>query len=416
MDTSIHTPTPTPSRRRLLQFGATALPLLALGAALPGTASAASPTDASSADSTSTGTSATTTAANATPAGTPTLRMPAETDRHDRTFMAWPALSSIWGNQLSGVRNDVANVAYQISRYEPVVLVARPEQVADAQYACGSGAYYPITVLPIANDDLWIRDFGPTFVVGPGAIAGVDTNFNGWGKTGTSYYQPFAEDAAVAATLLAQYGVNRIQAPFTGEGGALETDGQGTLLATVSSLVNPNRNPGMTQDQVEQALKSALGQDKVIWLAGLAGQDITDDHVDCLARFTSPGRVILDKPGPGTEALWVNVYNQAKQVLQSATDAQGRALTVIELPGPDRSLIRGTGKDFLSSYTNFYTANGAVFVPQFGDSAADATAYSILQAEFPGRDIVQLNIDNIASGGGGIHCSTQSQPSVPPAV
>ncbi|MET8622519.1 agmatine deiminase family protein [Kitasatospora sp. NPDC004669] len=387
--------TSTPSRRSLLRFGAAAVPLAALTAAFPSIARA---------DGTLTGTPA------------PRLRMPAESDRHDRTFMAWPALPSIWGSKLSGVRDDVARVAYEISRYEPVVVVARPGQAADARYWCGPGGTYGITVVEIPNDDLWIRDFGPTFTVAPGAIAGVDTNFNGWGKTGTPYYQPFAEDAAVAATLLAEYGVSRVRAPFVGEGGALETDGQGTLLATVSSLVNPNRNPGMTQDQVEQALKSTLGMDKVIWLAGLAGQDITDDHIDCLARFTSFGRVVLDKPGPGTDQIWIDVYQQAKQVLQNATDAQGRALTVVELPGPDRALIRGRGKDFLSSYTNFYVANGAVFVPQFGDGYADGTAYAILQAEFPGRDIVQVNIDNIASGGGGIHCATQAQPAVPAAL
>jgi agmatine deiminase len=342
--------------------------------------------------------------------------MPAETDRHDRTFMAWPALSSIWGSQLSAVRDDIARVAYAISRYEPVVVVARPGQAADARYWLGRGGAYGITVLEIPNDDLWIRDFGPTFLTAPGAVAGLDTNFNGWGKSGTSYYQPYAEDAAVAATLLQDYGVDRVRAPFTGEGGALETDGQGTLLATVSSLVNPNRNPGMTQDQVEQALKSSLGLSKVIWLPGLAGQDITDDHIDCLARFTAPGRVVLDQPGPGTAQIWIDVYQQSKQILADATDAQGRPLVVTELPGPDRQLIRGRGKDFLSSYTNYYTANGAVFVPQFGDTAADAAAYAILQAAYPDRDVVQLNIDNIASGGGGIHCATQSQPSVPPAV
>ncbi|WP_224282339.1 agmatine deiminase family protein, partial [Streptomyces sp. LS1784] len=355
-------------------------------------------------------------AAPAAAGATARLRMPAESDRHDRTFMAWPALSSIWQTQLSAVRDDIARIAHEISRYEPVVVVARPGQAADARYYCGSGAYYSITVVEISNDDLWIRDFGPTFVVAPGAIAGVDTNFNGWGKSGTPYYQRYTEDAAVAATLLAAYGIDRVQAPFVGEGGALETDGQGTLLATVSSLVNPNRNPGMSQDQVEQALKTSLGMDKVIWLAGLAGQDITDDHIDCLARFTAPGRVILDKPGPGTDRIWIDVYEQAKQVLRTATDAQGRPLTVVELPGPDRAKIRRRGKDFLSSYTNFYVANGAVFVPQFGDAAADGLACTILQAEFPGRDVVQLNIDNIASGGGGIHCATQSQPAVPPAL
>ncbi|MCJ0871981.1 agmatine deiminase family protein [Streptomyces sp. AP-93] len=383
--------TPATSRRRLLQFGAAALPLAALGSALPGVARAS-------------------TAAG----GSTALRMPAEEGRHVRTFMAWPALSSVWGNSLGAVRGDIANVAYAISRYEPVVMLARAGQAADARYLCGSGAYYGIDVVEIANDDLWIRDFGPTFVVGPGSIAGVDTNFNGWGKAGTSYAQPFANDAVAAETLLGQYGVNRIQASFVGEGGSLETDGQGTLLATVSSMVNSNRNPGKSQDQVEQAMKAALGIDKVIWVPGLAGQDITDCHIDCLARFTAPGKVILDKPGPGADSKWIAVYEETARILKTATDAQGRALTITELPGPDRSAIRRQGKDFLSSYTNYYTVNGAVIAPQFGDGYADGLAYTILQSAYPSRNVVQLNIDNIASGGGGIHCATQSQPVVPP--
>ncbi|MFE4257312.1 agmatine/peptidylarginine deiminase [Streptomyces sp. NPDC056883] len=384
--------TSSTSRRRLLQLGATAVPLAALGSALP------------------------TTAAAATAGAGTTLRIPAETDPHVRTFMAWPALSSVWSTQLSGVRNDIARIAHAISRYEPVVVLARPSQAADARYICGPGAYHAIEVAEISNDDLWIRDFGPTFVVAPGAIAGVDTNFNGWGKTGTSYYQPFANDAVAATALLGQYGVNRIQAPFVGEGGSLETDGQGTLMATVSSLVNSNRNPGMTQDQVEQSMKWALGVDKVIWVPGLAGQDITDCHIDCLARFVAPGKVILDQPGPGASSKWVAVYNETKKVLQSATDAQGRRLAITELPGPDRKYIRGRGTDFLSSYTNYYTVNGALLVPQFGDSYADDAAYGILRTAYPGRTVVQVRIDNIASGGGGIHCATQSQPAVPPAA
>ncbi|MFE0647092.1 agmatine deiminase family protein [Streptomyces sp. NPDC059534] len=381
--------TPTTSRRRLLQLGAAALPLAALGSALPTVARAAT-----------------------SPSGA-TLRMPAETDRHVRTFMAWPALSSVWPNQLAAVRRDIARVAGALSRYEPVVVLARPSQAADARYYCGAGAYYGIEVLEIPNDDLWIRDFGPTFVVAPGAVAGVDTNFNGWGNK-----QTHANDAAAAATLLGQYGVPRVQAGFVGEGGSLETDGQGTLLATVSSLVNGNRNPGMSQDQVEQAMKSALGIDKVIWVPGLAGQDITDCHIDCLARFVAPGHVILDQPGPRTDPKWVAVYNETKKILLGATDAQGRPLTITELPGPDRYRTRvGNGNSaFLSSYTNYYTANGAVLVPQFGDAYADGVAYGILQAAYPGRNVVQLDIDNIASGGGGIHCATQSQPVVPPVL
>ncbi|MFD9103685.1 agmatine deiminase family protein [Streptomyces virginiae] len=386
MDTSRTT------RRRLLQWGAAALPLATLGPALPATAYAA-------------------------PApGTATLRMPEESERHLRTYMAWPALTAVWEDRLDAVRGDIADVAYEISRFEPVVMLARPGQAADARYRCGRGARHAIDVIEIANDDLWIRDFGPTFVVGPGAIAGVDTNFNGWGKTGTTYAQPFANDAAAAGILLDEYGVGRIRAGFVGEGGSLETDGEGTLLATVSSLVNPNRNPGMSREQVEQAVKSALGIDKVIWVPGLAGQDITDCHIDCLARFTSPGRVILDRPGAGADRKWVAVYEETKRVLESATDARGRRLAVTELPGPDRERIRGKGAEFLSSYTNYYTVNGAVIAPQFGDGRADGLAYTILQAAYPDRQVVQVAIDNIAAGGGGIHCATQSHPAVPPAA
>ncbi|MEU9858276.1 agmatine deiminase family protein [Streptomyces sp. NPDC047974] len=390
--------TPTTSRRRLLHLGAAALPLAALGSALPSTAAHA------------------TGAITATDAAATPLRMPAETDRHVRTFMAWPALSSIWSTRLDGVRRDIARVADAISRYEPVTVLARPAQAADARHQCGAGAYYGIDVLEVPNDDLWIRDFGPTFVVAPGAVAGVDTHFNGWGKAGTSYAQPYANDALAAEALLAQYGVPRVQAGFVGEGGSLETDGEGTLLATVSSLVNPNRNPGMTQDQVEQAMRTALGVTKVIWVPGLAGQDITDCHIDCLARFVAPGHVILDRPGPRTDPQWVAVYEETKRILQSATDAQGRRLALTELPGPDRLKIRRGGSGFLSSYTNYYTVNGAVLVPHFGDPDADAAAASILAAAYPSRNVVQLNIDDIASGGGGIHCATQSQPAVPPAV
>ncbi|GGS77927.1 porphyromonas-type peptidyl-arginine deiminase [Streptomyces tanashiensis] len=384
--------TPTTSRRRLVQLGAAALPLAALGSALPAVARAAT-----------------------SPSGA-TLRMPAETDRHVRTFMAWPALSSIWTTRLDGARRDIARVAAAISRFEPVVMLARPEQAADARSTCGAGAQFGIDVVEIPDDDFWIRDFGPTFVVAPGAVAGVDTHFNGWGKTGTTYAQPYANDAAAAATLLCRYGVPRVQAGFVGEGGSLETDGQGTLLATVSSLVNGNRNPGMSQDQVEQAMKSALGIDKVIWVPGLAGQDITDCHIDCLARFVGPGHVILDRPGPGTADRWVAVYHETRQILLEATDAQGRRLTVTELPAPDRDRIRGKGTSFLSSYTNYYTPNGAVLVPQFGHGDADNAARAILQAAYPGRTVVQLDIDTIAWGGGGIHCATQSQPAVPPVL
>ncbi|MFF4582408.1 agmatine deiminase family protein [Streptomyces sp. NPDC001373] len=149
---------------------------------------------------------------------------------------------------------------------------------------------------------------------------------------------------------------------------------------------------------------------------GLAGADITDCHIDCLARFTAPGRVILDRPGPGADARWTAVYEETRRVLQDANDAKGRSLAITELPGPDRSKIIDRGDEFLSSYTNYYTPNGAVIAPRFGDASADGVAHAVLQAAYPGRQVVQISINGIASGGGGIHCATQSHPAVPPAA
>ncbi|MBC3844033.1 agmatine deiminase family protein [Streptacidiphilus sp. 4-A2] len=328
--------------------------------------------------------------------------MPAEWLEHERTFMAWPALTEVWGDQLPAVRTDIANLAKAIAQYEPVVLMARPDQSDQAQQQCGND----VEVIQLAVDDLWARDTGPTFVTGPAGLAGVDLNFNGWGNK-----QTHANDSLVARNLLARYQVPRIQAPITGEGGAIEVDGQGTLMATESSLVNPNRNPGRSRDQIEAALKQLFGVRKVIWFQGVAGKDITDCHVDALARFVQPGVVTLHRPNPDSPPdVWSAASDQALSVLKQATDAQGRSLRIVEITEPDFDKIQATSSDFLASYINFYVLNGAVIVPRFGDQSADDNAASILGDLHPGRDIVQVSINAIASGGGGIHCSTQQQP------
>ncbi|WP_042385302.1 agmatine deiminase family protein [Streptacidiphilus melanogenes] len=337
--------------------------------------------------------------------------MPAEWLEHERTFMAWPALTEVWGDQLPAVRNDIAGLARAVAQYEPVVLMARADQADQAQQQVGDS----VEVVAIEVDDLWARDTGPTFVTGPAGLAGVDLNFNGWGGK-----QTHADDAHVAANLLAKYQVRRIRAPITGEGGAIETDGDGTLMATESSLVNDNRNPGLTRDEIEADLKAVLGVRKVIWFKGVAGQDITDCHVDALARFVGPGVVALQRPGPNTPPdIWSAASDQALTVLRQATDARGRSLRVVEITDPDLDLIEGAGKDFLATYLNFYVCNGAVVMPRFGDRQADDKAAAVLRDLHPDRDVVQVSINAIASGGGGIHCSTQQQPKLgatsPPA-
>ena len=326
-----------------------------------------------------------------------TLRMPPEEAPHTRTFMGWPSRRGPWGPDLPGVRSDIAALARTIARFEPVVLLARSDEADGARRACGGS----VEVLPIPVDDLWLRDTGPTFVFTDSGVAGVDTRFNGWGDK-----QRHPDDGEVARRLLEHYGIPRISAPLTTEGGALEVDGDGTLMATESSVVNDNRNPGRTREQLEAGLKAVLGVRKVIWFPGARGADITDAHVDGLARFTSPGTVLVNKPGSGN----LEQYRQVRAVLGDTTDAAGRKPEIIDLPEPDPSAIGRHGEDFFASYINYYVANGAVIAPAFGDRAADERAAGIFRELYPGREGVGVGINHIAEGGGGIHCSTQQQP------
>lgn len=332
-------------------------------------------------------------------------RMGAEWESHARTFMSWPALESVWEDDLRSVREDITRIARAIAEYEYVVMMARPDQVKAAQKACGRD----VEVIPLAVDDLWARDTVPVFVEDDGEVTGIDFNFNGWGDK-----QEHGNDGQVGRKLLAEYDIPREKAPLVAEGGSFETDGEGTLLITESSIVNDNRNRGKSRDRIEDELKQTLGIKKVIWLDGVRGQDITDAHVDSLVRFTAPGVVLLDRAHPDTPAdAWSRAADQAKSVLSEATDAKGRPFEIIDLPQPDLSEITGEGDDFVSTYANFYVANDSVFLPEFGDRKADKRAKSILQEHFPQRDVVQIDIDTIASGGGGIHCSTHDEPGKP---
>lgn len=332
-------------------------------------------------------------------------RFGAEWDSHARTFMSWPALESVWAEDLPYVREDIARIARAIAEYEYVVMMARPDQRKAAQRACGS----QVEVIPLAVDDMWARDTVPVFVEEGGEVIGVDFNFNGWGDK-----QEHPNDARVGRALLSKYGIPRVEAPLVSEGGSFETDGEGTLLITESSIVNENRNPGLSRDDIEADLIETLGVDKVVWLKGVRGQDITDAHVDSLVRFTAPGVVLLDQAFPGTPPdSWSRAADQARAVLSRATDARGRRFEVIDLPQPDLDRITGEGDDFVSTYANFYVANDSVFMPRFGDRKADDRARGILQEQFPDRDIVPVVIDTVASGGGGIHCATHDQPGEP---
>ncbi|MGX1773690.1 agmatine deiminase family protein [Nocardia brasiliensis] len=334
--------------------------------------------------------------------------MPAEWTPHERTILGWPAAEEGWGPTTSGasgvsaVRTEIAELARTIARFEPVVLCAAPEQVAAAQRMCGP----TVEVVPIAVDDLWTRDTAPTFVNGPQGQIGLDFNFNAWGNK-----REFLHDNRLSRRVLERFGVRRVQVPMIAEGGAIEIDGEGTLLATESSIVNDNRNFGQSRDQLDDQLRQLLGVRKIIWLKGLRGMDITDGHVDLITRFVEPGVVLVNRaPAGAPEDEWTSVWQEAVDVLRDATDAAGRTLRVVELPQADVRELGAHGPDLRTGYVNYYVCNGAVIVPAFGDKPEDDRALTTLRDLHPGRQAVAVNIRNLAEGGGGIHCATMQQP------
>lgn len=332
------------------------------------------------------------------------FRMPLESDRHARTFMQWPSHAAIYGGrkELEAVRSSIALIAATIARFEPLVMLARPDLLMAVQQTLGAH----VEVWPIETEDLWCRDSGPTFVrSADGALAISELNFNGWGNK-----QPHADDQRIARRVAEKLGLRVFDNGIVGEGGGVETDGAGTLLAHESSWVNPNRNR-RTRAEIEGLLLEALGAERMIWAPGVKGADITDYHIDALARFVKPGQVLIQLPRKkSTSDPWSVSAFETYEILKRAKDASGRSLDIVVIPEPDPEEIRSLSDDFVSSYVNYYVCNGAVIGAEFGDDKADATAKEILQRLYPGRDVVSLAIDPIGEAGGGIHCATQQQP------
>ncbi|MEV6977322.1 agmatine deiminase family protein [Kitasatospora sp. NPDC093806] len=328
--------------------------------------------------------------------------VPADDVPHARTWMSWPTRRSVWGLKLGGVQEDIALIAQTIARYEPVVMCAPDDHTAKkARSWCGPQVEV-ITAIP--TDDLWMRDIAPVFRRdGRGGLEAVVLNFNGWGNK-----QVHDDDALAAERIAVRRGLRYSYADFVGEGGAVETDGDGTVMATESSLVNKNRNKGMSRDEIEDAVLEAYGADKMIWLPGIKGEDITDDHVDVTSRFIRPGVVMVQLPPPDRNDVWARDAREQFAILAAATDAHGRRLQVIAVHGPDT--VRSRSSTFVDSYLNFHVVNGAVITAQFGDHAKDEAARQTLAAAFPGREVVQLDVDRLMGGGGGIHCSTMHEP------
>jgi agmatine deiminase len=327
------------------------------------------------------------------------LRMPGEWVSHARCWMAWPHRADLWGDVLADAQRTYARVARAIAAFEPVTMIAAPEAVAEAARVCTPA----IEILPLAIDDSWARDSGPSFLSGPGGCrAATAWRFNAWGGK----FERYAEDAQLAPRVCDRLGFACYASPLHLEGGAFHVDGEGTVITTESCALNPNRNPGLTKREVERELCHALGASKVVWLPGAPGEgDITDGHVDGLACFVRPGLVLLETltGDAATRAL----LRENRCALEGVTDAKGRPLEVVEME--EAWEAEPESATWCRSFINFYVANGGVVMPAYG-VPGDARARAVIEKVYPDRRVVQIDIRRVAIGGGGIHCITQQQP------
>ncbi len=317
--------------------------------------------------------------------------------------MAWPSaepriVAERW-EDVARVRAELAALAKAVVEFEPVWMAVNREDLDDARKLLDPR----IATADVPVDDLWARDTAPTFALSEGSPLAVAWTFNAWGGKQSR----FVRDAAFGSAVAAKLGLRLRRETLVCEGGALASDGEGTLMTTESCVLNKNRNPKLSKAEVETRLKDALGATAVIWLPGRVLEALTDGHVDGIAAFVKPGVVVAERVFDSDEPDYAeNVENL--RALRAAKDAAGRSLEIVELPRPARQ--QAWKDDFCSTYINFYLPNGGVLLPSFDDRDADDSARKVFAKLFPARKIVSFPLRAIAEGGGGIHCVTQEVP------
>lgn len=332
--------------------------------------------------------------------------MPAEWEPHQRTFLSWPVKSSMYYPELYSFTCNAyyTELVKAIAEFEPVTVIINPGEEEPLRCLFDRKN---IDFMVIPHDDAWIRDNGPTFVIDNyGNIAGINWMFNAWGGLINHKYDL---DNLVASNILDQLGIRRFDAPFILEGGSIHTDGEGTLLTTEECLLCANRNPDLTKEQIEQNLKQYLNIEKIIWLKrGLSG-DETNGHVDNVACFASPGKVIMQICHDPDDENYEITHNNLR-TLQETTDAKGRKLDIVLIEQPPRAEFKGIRLTL--SYINFYFVNGGIILPVFGGEAeeTDAKAVRVLSETFPDRKIRTVDGMAIIKEGGNVHCTTQQMP------
>lgn len=333
----------------------------------------------------------------------PDVTVPAEWAPQKAIWTAWPAAADEWNGDLAAPRADIAALVRTLAEHGNTVrvLVNGAEAEASARAALDGVA----ELVSSRYGDIWLRDTGPIFAATPAGPVALRFATNSWGG---KYDLP--DDATVGDDIANAAGKPIRRFPFVLEGGAVDQDGEGTVLTTRQTLLNPNRN-GWSKAQAEAALTEAFGARRVVWIDEGLANDHTDGHIDNIARFVGPGRVVCQAPA-GTDDPNAATLDQIARTLEAASDASGRKLEVIRIPGV--GLYRNALGDVSpASHMNFIIANGVVVVPVYG-TATEEPALAALADVFPGRRIVGVSSRGVlgcsTAGGGSFHCITQQEP------
>jgi agmatine deiminase len=348
--------------------------------------------------------------------------MPAEWDRHEATWLAWPHNSEDWPGKFQTIPWLYAEIVRLLAAHERVHVIVqdgKEESRANGILRRAGADLGHVTFHQWPTDRVWTRDSGPIFVRNPeGRMAITNWKFNAWAK-----YDDWHLDDQLPARVAAELNLPECQPSITLndgfrhrlvlEGGSIDTNGQGILLTTEECLLSEvqQRNPGISREQLELALHDFLGIDQVIWLGrGVAGDD-THGHIDDISRFVGPSTIITavepNTSDPNHEPLAENLRR-----LMAARTPDGKQFTIVELPLPRPVAFRG--QHLPASYANFYVANGLVLVPTFHDPN-DRIALSILAEVFPGREVIGIHSVDLIWGLGALHCMTQQQPAAVPS-
>ncbi|PZU95943.1 MAG: agmatine deiminase [Pseudanabaena sp.] len=325
---------------------------------------------------------------------------PAEWQPHSACWLAFPSHRDLWLEYLDIVQAEFVALAKAIALSEKLEILVLPETADLAKEMLGD---LPVRFHQIPFGDIWMRDITPIYTKNSeGQLAGLKFQWNGWGG---KYF--LEHDDQVADQILQTLDITRFEFDWVLEGGAIEVDGEGTCLTTKQCLLNPNRNPHMDQTAIAEGLKAALGVEKLLWIEEGLLNDHTDGHIDTIARFIAPRKVMCMYPTSSDDPNYQVLKDIAEQ-LESMTDAKGRKLDVIKVPSPNL-VLDDEGEIMPASYLNFYISNTHVIIPTYG-SANDQQAVQEIAKYFPSRKAIGLSAKHILLGGGAFHCITCHQP------